>query len=259
MDSSRADDEHIFKVLCIGDVGCGKTCTVRRFVFDTFSLQTKATLGVDYALKTVTVKNDDTIAAASSTPAAATGPSSSPLAAATTASSSAGGSGGTRVTLQLWDIAGQERSGQMTRVYYQNAHGVVVLFDVTREDTLRSALAWKRDLDNRVTAADGSPLPAVLVGNKMDLVGHVLPPSYLDLEARVTSAEHGFTDFVAASALDGRNVTLAFEKLVKGMLKTAAVRPLPPSPTNKSSIRGEELARRSQKGEANEKRRKCAC
>ena len=61
-------------------VGTGKTSLVRKFVHNTFTNNYKSTIGVDFALKLI--KWDDK----------------------------------TSIRLQLWDIAGQERFGNMTRV-----------------------------------------------------------------------------------------------------------------------------------------------
>jgi Ras-related protein Rab-32 len=68
----------------------------------------------------------------------------------------------TTVRLQLWyaeeywivlrfrDIAGQERFGNMTRVYYKEAVGAFVVFDVTRISTFDAVKKWKSDIDAKV-------------------------------------------------------------------------------------------------------------
>lgn len=45
---------------------------------------------------------------------------------------------------------GQERHGNMTRVYYREAAGALVVFDVTRASTFDAVLKWKDDLDSKV-------------------------------------------------------------------------------------------------------------
>lgn len=62
--------ELLFKVLVIGDLGVGKTSIIKRYVHQIFSQHYRATIGVDFALK-VLQWDDDTV-----------------------------------VRLQLWDIAG---------------------------------------------------------------------------------------------------------------------------------------------------------
>jgi Ras-related protein Rab-32 len=56
----------------------------------------------------------------------------------------------TVVRLQLWDIAGQERFGNMTRVYYKEAVGAFIVFDVTRASTFEAVHKWKHDIDSKV-------------------------------------------------------------------------------------------------------------
>ena len=71
------------------------------------------------------------------------------------------------VRLQLWDIAGQERFGSMTRVYYKEAVGALLVFDVTRLSTFDAVSKWKADLDDKVRLPDGEPIPVVLLANKV--------------------------------------------------------------------------------------------
>ena len=73
----------------------------------------------------------------------------------------------TVIRLQLWDIAGQERFYNMTRVYYKDAVGCFIVFDVTRASTFEAVIRWKNDLDSKVTLPDGNPVPCVLLANKV--------------------------------------------------------------------------------------------
>lgn len=56
----------------------------------------------------------------------------------------------------------------MTRVYYREAVGALIVFDVTRASTFDAVLKWKEDLDTKVTLSDGKPVPTVLLANKSD-------------------------------------------------------------------------------------------
>ncbi|NXL94435.1 RAB32 protein, partial [Alectura lathami] len=127
--------EHLFKVLVIGELGVGKTSIIKRYVHQLFSQHYRATIGVDFALKVINWDSK------------------------------------TLVRLQLWDIAGQERFGNMTRVYYKEAVGAFVVFDVTRGSTFEAVSKWKHDLDSKVLLPNGSPIPAVLLAKEGGFVG----------------------------------------------------------------------------------------
>ena len=60
----------------------------------------------------------------------------------------------------------------LTRPYYKGASGCVILVDLSKRGTLEGAAVWKRDLDEKVILPDGSPVPALLVANKVCLIKH---------------------------------------------------------------------------------------
>ncbi|MGH0172315.1 UNVERIFIED_CONTAM: hypothetical protein FKN15_063712 [Acipenser sinensis] len=124
--------EHLYKILVIGDLGVGKTSIIKRYVHQNYSQNYRATIGVDFALKVLNWDTD------------------------------------TVVRLQLWDIAGQERFGNMTRVYYREAMGAFIVFDVSRLSTFDAVTKWKKDLDSKLTLSNGKPISAVLLANKCD-------------------------------------------------------------------------------------------
>ena len=63
--------------------------------------------------------------------------------------------------------AGNERTSNMARILYRDAAAVFIVFDVTRPETLKATKQWKQDLDERAQLYDGSPVPCVLIGNKV--------------------------------------------------------------------------------------------
>lgn len=53
------------------------------------------------------------------------------------------------------------------RVYYKEAVGAFVVFDVTRQATFDAVKKWKQDLDSKVQLPDGSTIPCMLLANKV--------------------------------------------------------------------------------------------
>jgi small GTP-binding protein len=80
-----------------------------------------------------------------------------------------------RPSLQLWDIAGQERFSAMTRVYYKQAAACIIVFDVTKRSSFAEVFKWKADLDDKVRQPNGDPLPCLLLANKCDLPDRPVP------------------------------------------------------------------------------------
>uniref|UniRef100_W8BYW0 Ras-related protein Rab-32 n=2 Tax=Ceratitis capitata TaxID=7213 RepID=W8BYW0_CERCA len=172
--------EHLYKILVIGELGTGKTSFIKRYVHQFFSQNYRATIGVDFALKVLHWDPNTT------------------------------------VRLQLWDIAGQERFGNMTRVYYKEAVGAFIVFDVTRSGTFDCVSKWKEDLDSKVQLPDGSPIPCILLANKCDQEkqGIVTSPEKMDEYVR----ENGFVGWYETSAKENINIDEAARALVNKIL-----------------------------------------
>ncbi|XP_021918938.1 ras-related protein Rab-32-like [Zootermopsis nevadensis] len=132
---SAVSRELLFKFLIVGDYGVGKTAIVRRYTEGQFSSNYKITIGADFSIKSLQWDEQ------------------------------------TKINLQLWDIAGHERFGYMTRVYYKYAVAAAVVFDVSRIQTFQSVSKWLSDLREKVTLHDGTPVPVVLLANKCDIQG----------------------------------------------------------------------------------------
>ena len=73
--------------------------------------------------------------------------------------------GGKTIQLQIWDTAGQERTRTSTSSYYQRAHGIIVVYDVTDKASFNNVKHWVQAI--AIYAADS--VDKLLVGNKCDL------------------------------------------------------------------------------------------
>ncbi|XP_052178504.1 ras-related protein RABA1f [Diospyros lotus] len=111
MAAYRADDDYdyLFKLVLIGDSGVGKSNLLSRFARDEFSLESKSTIGVEFATRSIRV--EDKI-----------------------------------VKAQIWDTAGQERYRAITSAYYRGAVGALLVYDVTRHITFENVERWLKEL-----------------------------------------------------------------------------------------------------------------
>ncbi|ETO02136.1 rab family small GTPase [Reticulomyxa filosa] len=73
---------------------------------------------------------------------------------------------GKTVKLQIWDTAGQDRFRAVTTAYYRGAMGIVLVYDITQEQSFLNVRNWVESI--REHAADD--IPVVLVGNKCDKI-----------------------------------------------------------------------------------------
>ncbi|KAI3786703.1 hypothetical protein L1987_40594 [Smallanthus sonchifolius] len=107
----RPDDEYdyLFKVVLIGDSGVGKSNLLSRFTRNEFCLESKSTIGVEFATRTLQVE-------------------------------------GKTVKAQIWDTAGQERYRAITSAYYRGALGALLVYDVTKPTTFENVKRWLKEL-----------------------------------------------------------------------------------------------------------------
>ncbi|GAB1601298.1 ras-related protein Rab-7L1-like [Argonauta hians] len=173
-----SETEILFKVLIIGDPNVGKTSFVQRYINNTFRGTYKWTIGVDFGLKLIQWSPTETL------------------------------------KLQLWDIAGQERYTSMTRVYYKDAFGCVVMCDITQSHTFESAALWKKDLDSKCCLSDSSPVPCILLANKDDLPFRSVSEEELDTFCK----EHNFIAWANTSVKENRMIKESMDYLIDEMM-----------------------------------------
>lgn len=113
---------------------------------------------------------------------------------------------GTRIKLQLWDTAGQERFRSITKSYYRNSVGVLLVYDITNHTSFEHIPLWMMEAKRHIEPH--RPVFA-LVGCKLDLVSDGGRRQVSVKEAQQFAETHGL-HFVETSARTGVNVAEAF-------------------------------------------------
>jgi Ras-related protein Rab-11A len=96
-------------VVLIGDSGVGKSNLLSRFTRNEFNLDSKSTIGVEFATRSIQV-DAKTIKA------------------------------------QIWDTAGQERYRAITSAYYRGAVGALLVYDISKHQTYENVTRWLKEL-----------------------------------------------------------------------------------------------------------------
>ncbi|XP_061193627.1 ras-related protein Rab-32B-like [Saccostrea echinata] len=177
--SKLSRQEHLYKILVIGEFGVGKTSIIRRYTEGSFSPNYKLTIGVDFALKLLDWDEQ------------------------------------TKINLQLWDIAGHERFGHMTRVYYKYAIAAIIVFDLSRPATFDSVSKWLGDVNSKVMLANEQPVPVLLLANKCDLQDVDVDSKRLDQYCQ----ENSITGWFPTSAKTDKNINEAMKFLLEKILE----------------------------------------
>lgn len=101
--------DYVFKVVLIGDSAVGKSQILARFARNEFSLDSKATIGVEFQTRTLVIDHKS-------------------------------------VKAQIWDTAGQERYRAVTSAYYRGAVGALLVYDITKRQSFDHIPRWLEEL-----------------------------------------------------------------------------------------------------------------
>ncbi|KAF5907130.1 tyrosine-protein kinase receptor TYRO3-like [Clarias magur] len=109
---------------------------------------------------------------------------------------------GKTIKLQIWDTAGQERFRTITSSYYRGAHGIIVVYDVTDQESYNNVKQWLQEIDRYAS----ENVNKLLVGNKCDLT----TKKVVDYTTAKEFADSLAIPFLETSAKNATNVEQAF-------------------------------------------------
>ena len=110
------DYDYLFKIVLIGDSGVGKSNLLSRFTRNEFNLESKTTIGVEFAQKTISID-------------------------------------GKIIKAQIWDTAGQERYRAITSAYYRGAVGALLVYDICKAASFENADRWLKELKDHADSS----------------------------------------------------------------------------------------------------------
>jgi len=120
---------------------------------------------------------------------------------------------GKKVYFKFWDTAGQEQFNAINTMYYQNAVGALLVYDVTISETFEKVKDWVHTLQEMV----GKDITFVIAGNKFDLSDKNMIEKNnekVDNYCEKQKCKHFYT-----SAKTGFNLNDAFDSLINSVLK----------------------------------------
>ena len=154
------------KIILLGEKGVGKSSLIKRYVMNTFKLSDNSD---DIEIKKKILDIDDN----------------------------------TSAELSIYDTTNEEKLGKITKNYYRDSHGAIVVFDLTNKISFNKVKYWLKEINSN------SPRDVVvcLLGNKADLT--------VDRNVPYEDAKEiaGDNLYYEVSSKTGNNVSLAFEQI----------------------------------------------
>ena len=158
------------KIIFVGDVSVGKTSVIERYINNNFKDDYTCTIQAEQKTKII---NEDS---------------------------------NTSIRMDIWDTAGQEKFRSLTRQYYRDSQGAIIVFDITKKRTFDSLQTWIDDIQDY----SDKDIPIIIVGNKSDLID--------EREVSENNINEFLNDkytYFEVSAKYGNNIDLAFNKIKK--------------------------------------------
>ena len=186
------DPNNSFKVVVVGTSGVGKTAIVRQLIEGNFREEGQPTIGVEFKIYSFRVGEEV-------------------------------------IKLQIWDTAGQERFRAVSKAYFRNAMGAVLVYDITQRQSFEELNGWLNDL--RSLCAPNATI--IMIGNKVDLAED---RTIAEAEAQEFSERYNL-EYFETSAKNGHRVAEAFVRLGQQILmhvKSSGYKP--PAPIDEKKL-----------------------
>jgi len=177
------ESDLMFKICLFGDGGVGKTTLIGRYLTGVFKSNQTITIGVDFHVKKLEIE-------------------------------------GKKVSLQIWDFAGESRFRFLLPSYVVGASGGIFMYDITRFSSLKNFPDWIEIFKKGFIGAQDKQLPVIMAGSKLDLN---YKRAVSSKEAFDMAKANNLYGYIECSAKDGRNVEDIFYEITKLMMHRADI------------------------------------
>ena len=186
-----------YKVVLLGEGRVGKTSILSRYVDNKYDSKSPSTLQASYLEKHVIIENETNRRYCNHEP----------------------NQSRREAYLSIWDTAGQERFHSLGPIYYRDARGAVLVYDITDRSSFDRVRKWNKEL--RKIVGESDKICIIIVGNKIDLQHQ----RAVDEDEVRNYANSVGASFMEVSAKTGMGVENAFVELTMRMLDTNTVKP----------------------------------
>ena len=131
-----------YKVVLIGNSTVGKTSLFKKLTTGEFSEKNISTIGMDKKTLNLEIEVNE-----NNTPVTK------------------------KVNISLVDTAGQERFRSITKNYFKESDGILLLYDVTNKESFKNVENWIDSIHDSIGNHKNSKYIIILIGNKIDLIG----------------------------------------------------------------------------------------
>ena len=177
-DKSILEYDYCLKLLLVGDSCVGKSNFILRLIKNKFSPSHVSTSGME--LKTTKIIIDKT-----------------------------------KIRVQLWDTAGQEKYRSVTKSLFNKVQGVLAIYDITSEDSFKNLKQWIK-----MVKEECSNMQLLMIGNKNDLENERI----IRFEEADEYAKSQKMDYIETSSKTGDNINKAVETICKKIIENNAIR-----------------------------------
>lgn len=163
-----------FKIVIVGESGVGKSCILLQYSKGTFTSHHITTIGVDFYNKFIEIQNKI-------------------------------------IKMQIWDTAGQERFKSISTQYLRQAHGILLVYDITDSASFQKVGGWMTSIKENTEA---EKIHITLVGNKSDLADKRVITTDM---GRKLAKEYNI-DFFEVSARNNQKISEMFDSMTKKII-----------------------------------------
>ena len=166
--NSEQEAQIVLKLLLLGDSSVGKTSILLKYISNKFDESSISTVGVDYMDKIIDYNKF-------------------------------------KIKLQIWDTSGEEKFRTITKNFYRNADGLLVVFDLTKKESYVHIKSWINEAKE-----NNDKLKTLLIGNKLDLKDERI----VAIDVAKQFAEKNNLKYIETSAKDGTNINELFQAII---------------------------------------------
>jgi len=193
MNKINTTPEFQIKLLTLGETGVGKTSIILRYTENSFLNSQIYTIGIDCKIKKIKIDNKI-------------------------------------INVLIWDTAGQERFRNITSHYFNNADGILLVYDISNRESFEKLNYWLNEINQKI---DKNKINIILVGNKKDINFNnnkieeneddnnniIKSKREISYEEGKKLAERCNINFIETSALNSYNIEKCFDIIINEIIK----------------------------------------